>query len=193
MRDHEEGGDSPAGDHPTVNPADVDALLARELNSMSLLERERLYGELHGVHPCIDEREEFVEERLVDFEGQVQQLIAQGKAGVYELALRQSRTSVLDRKIRLMFLRAEYFDPRNAARRMVRFLECKKEFFGEAALVRPILLTDLDVSDMEVLKSGCFQMLPTRDTKGRPILGDFNTKGRTPFKKIENVVRFGVY
>ena len=69
-----------------------------------------------------------------------------------------------------MFLRADRYDPREAAERMIRFLDLKKELFGTQKLVKEITLDDFDEDDMETLRSGYMQVPPYKDMAGRTIL-----------------------
>lgn len=90
-----------------------------------------------------------------------------------------------------MFLRCEKFQPKPAAERIVTHFAVKKLFFGSPpsstsqtnqqqnnngkdldngkvhVLARPVLMSDLNEKDMEVLESGFIQILPERDTAGR--------------------------
>lgn len=172
----------------SVDPEEVDALLAKELYSMSLEEREKLYEEIHGVHDDVDETPDFLRTKLTALEMEIQLLIVQRKAEFYQIAFRLSETSMTDRNFRLMFLRAEYYNPQNAARRIMQFLERKKKYFGEETLGRPLLLTDMNEDDMECLRSGILQLLPTRDSVGRAVIADMNMDGNYQVKNIDSVV-----
>jgi esterase/lipase superfamily enzyme len=115
-----------------VDPDDVDALLAKELNQMTFQERELMYEEIHGVDKIHEEPEDFLNSRLAALEQEIRRL---PQRELYEQAERISKAHVTDRKFRLMFLRAEYHDPRKAAVRLVRFLEEIERFFGPETLV----------------------------------------------------------
>ena len=69
----------------------------------------------------------------------------------------------------MMFLRAEEYDPSDAAERMIRFFEFKKELFGVEKLVKDIALDDMDEDDMHFLGNGYCQVSPYTDTAGRTI------------------------
>jgi hypothetical protein len=86
----------------------------------------------------------------------------------YEQAQRQQHQFVKDIHFRLQFLHADSFDASKAAERLVRYMECKRQLFGNDVLTKPaIALKDLD----EVaIKSGGIQILPRRDTSGRPVV-----------------------
>jgi hypothetical protein len=160
----------------------IDALLANDLNQMSLKERGLLYEQIHGVDERIEETPDFVTEclRVLDL-----RLSAIAKKPAYDLAIRTSIDYVMDRKFRLMFLRAECFDAQKAAMRLARFMDFKLELFGEKALTRYLYLSDLDKESFEFLKAGGIQMLPARDRAGRVVLGDYSLLGRISFPSAD--------
>jgi hypothetical protein len=174
-------------DDANVDPDDVDALLAKELNQMSFQERELMYEEIHGVDTIHEETEDFLNARLAALEQEIGRL---PQRELYEQAERISKAYVTDRKFRLMFLRAEYHDPRKAAVRLVRFLEEKVRFFGPETLARNLYLSDLDDGDLAFLKSGILQLIPARDRAGRAIIGDFNMQSQSSVrcKSVDNLV-----
>ena len=75
-----------------------------------------------------------------------------------------------DRDLRIQFLRAENFVAKQAARRMICFLEFKKSLFGENELGKKITLRDLHPEDIVALRKGFLQILPSRDQTGRMIV-----------------------
>jgi hypothetical protein len=82
-------------------------------------------------------------------------------------------TSLSDKfvsSLRLQFLRAEDYDPRSAAERMVRYFDTKCEIFGKDKLVKDIELSDLSVEDMAALKSGFLMLLDDKDRSGRVVM-----------------------
>jgi hypothetical protein len=160
----------------------IDALMANDLNQMSLKERDLLYEQIHGVDERIEETPDFVTEclQMLDL-----RLSAIAKKPAYNLAFHTSKDYVTDRKFRLMFARAECFDAQKAAMRLARFMDLKLELFGEKALTRPLYLSDLDKESFEFLKSGGIQMLPARDRAGRMILGDYSLLGRIRFPSAD--------
>jgi hypothetical protein len=88
-----------------------------------------------------------------------------------------------------MFLRVEYFDPKKAAIRLVKFMEGKLKYFGPEALARPIYLSDLDANDQQCLNSGGIQFLPARDPAGRVVFCDLHTMFPRAYKVVRNLVR----
>lgn len=79
----------------------------------------------------------------------------------------------------LQCLRADLFDAKRAAQRLIGFLQFAYELFGEVGLERPIAWSDLESTggrEAELLEQGTIQFLPVRDKSGRRInfqMGDF--------------------
>ena len=167
--------------HPIVK--EVDTLIAKELFQMSLDEREKALDDVHGIVRSDDEDPNFLNQRLMQLE---YNLCLMKHGTVYEEAEQLSEMFVRDPHFRTMFLRAEHFEPRPAAQRMLRFFECKKELFGRDKLVTKITLQDLDDDDLEALRSGDGQISPLKDASGRPIMTFVQNLRR--YKSIENVV-----
>lgn len=170
--------------HHSINPDRVDALLAHEMTQLSFEERELVYEEIHGVEAVIEETPEMLEKNYFEME------IELGKIEIkkaYDQAVFMDGEYV--KSLRLQFLRADNFVPKNAAKRIVKFMEVKLKYFGPETLARPIYITDLDKQDMAVLKQGSMHLLPSRDRAGRVIFGDFNLVANATFDRVENVVR----
>lgn len=160
-------------------PDDVDALLVSELNNMSLQERGSIYEEIHGVDSEIVETPQLLAESLQLMEAALQQQVPK-LLDLYNQA-RQLNPDYIDApSFWLQFLRAEYFDAPKAALRLCRFLAGKVEFFGPGSLARPITLDDFDPDDLEWLKNGINQLLPSRDRSGRAVIGAFNMSPDVP-------------
>lgn len=165
---------------------DIDAILARDLNEMSLQERESLMEEVHGVGGDVEETPVMVQQNLQQLElelGKITNKLA------YEVAANISLPYVTDPKLRLMCLRADKFDPVKAATRLVKMFEWKLQYFGVNTLVRPIFFSDLDDNAQAFLKSGAFQILPSRDQAGRAVMGHFKNIGRTYPYSADSIVR----
>ncbi len=158
---------------------DPNVVLARELNSLSLQERNRVIESIHGVDDVVKETPQWIVKKLREFQKSLNKLlqadseqtnITVATREAYEEAQRQSKTYVQNRAFRLMFLRAESFDASLAAQRMLVYLEEKLSRFGPEALTRPLILTDLSPQSRAMLIDlGIFQVLPTRDSVGRAI------------------------
>ena len=88
----------------------------------------------------------------------------------YLMAESMSPSHVSNKKIRMKFLRAEDYDPKKAAERIVRYFEHKLEVFGMDKLVEDIRLSDFTAQELEEVKDGIMLVLDKRDRAGRAIL-----------------------
>jgi hypothetical protein len=153
---------------PPFSQEDADTLLAKTMATMSVQEREQSIYDIHGVSGVINEEPVFVRAKLEDMEMELSKL-TRGKEA-YMQAKAQNKEYVICHKLRLKFLRAEIFDARLAAGRMVRFFEEKKKLFGSDKLTKEIKLRDLEKEDQKLLDTGIGQIVPQRDRAGRRIL-----------------------
>ena len=221
----------------------TDALLARELNSLSIKERERVFSEIHGVPADNEEISVQLEDEtengsftasmfdedddnmvgyqhsnnnsqnrrngsskkkgrrtlkdpedpqnitklISEMNMEIQRNITHKEA--YLQALHQDPTYVDNKDFLIRFLRADQYEPKTAAHRLVGFFEYKKELFGIDRLTKNIALEDLygNVEDTEVVESGLYQILPGRDRSGRTVLLKFHhpeTEGLSLLSKL---------
>ena len=165
----------------------VDAFVANELNQLSLQEREQVYEELHGVDDIIKETDELINDRLAELEREIS-LIPDSQKEAYLQGLKVNQEYVTSKTFRLMFLRADYFDPKKAAKRLVWFMAKKLQFFGRDSLGRSLMLDDLDEDARNCLEAGHIQLLQNRDRAGRSVLCDLQNLFPKSYKRgIEQV------
>ena len=150
-------------------PTDADALLARELNELSVEEREKIMESIHGVDESIlDETlPGLVDQKLAELEGVLGDI---KKNTVYEKVAFLAPSYVKDREFLMMFLRSDQFDANKAARRVINYFDSKKILFGEEKLCKRITLDDLGEDDMAALMSGGFIYLDAYDVSGRRLV-----------------------
>ena len=148
--------------------SDILAPTAKDLNAMSLTDREKLFEEVNGIPAIVDEEPEFVTHCLTRLEEEIPHVPLDKSA--YHLAMALCPQLKMDRDFRLLFLRSECFHPRKAARCMVKYLDSKQMLFGEDKVVKQITYDDLTEDDEHYLLSGTLQVLPSRDQTGRTIV-----------------------
>ena len=85
---------------------------------------------------------------------------------------------LLNNELRIRFLWADEFDVQKAAQRFVNYLDFYHEYFGTAALMRPIRFDDLNKEEQNILREGSIQLLPCRDRTERQILARIGVMGR---------------
>lgn len=151
-----------------VNPAEVDSMLARELTQMSMVTRSNIQEEIHGVHSlATKETPELIYRSLQQLQHEIDSITGTSKT-VYEDAMIAGNCSyACSDEFRLKFLRADFFDPKKAAVRYLAHLENLWQWWGPISLQRPLQFSDLDREQVEVVRSGCVQILPSRDRAGR--------------------------
>jgi hypothetical protein len=151
-----------------ATPADeTDAILAKELTQLSMSEREEVLADLHGVADVVDEVPEMVEKAFAELEVEINKI---KKRGAYEKALFLDPEYVHNRDFRIKFLRADRFDAKQAAKRMVNHFDCKLELFGYERLARDITFEDLREEDRQDLLQGGYWALKNHDRAGRRIV-----------------------
>jgi hypothetical protein len=146
---------------------DADAILAADLNNMTMHERERVFYDLHGVSCAVEETPELIERRLAELDTEIRNTQSRN---AYSIAEAQSGKFVSNHILRLKFLRASSFNVKDAAVRLVQFFEMKQQLFGLDKLTKEIQIEDFEEDDRRALESGVLQCLPLRDRSGRVIL-----------------------
>jgi hypothetical protein len=159
---------SPPSQDPT--PEMTYALLAEELNKLSIQERDDIFADIHGVGERIEEPPELVRESMAKMENEISSI---HNKSAYLEAKMQSPAYVDDVNFKLKFLRAHRFDPKAAAECLASFFESKRDLFGPQNLIKDITLDDLDGDDMDLLMRGGYQLLPLRDSAGRLVLSQW--------------------
>jgi len=93
---------------------------------------------------------------------------------------------VEQREFRLSFLRAERYDSKKAATRLIEYFEEKRRLFGVDKLTTKIQLKHLDAETTECLESGQISLLPGRDRAGRAIIVGTNRLAINKEKRQNN-------
>ena len=171
---------------------DVVAQMAKEISNLPLEERNNMFEEIHGIQTAPIENYEMIVRTLKELDAlltsrypNVHQNDAHGGGGSnnnivedienwstlspYEKSIKLNPNYAGGRKFRLMFLRACYYDPQQAMKRLETFLERQEELFGDRTLGRPLTFGDLDDNDIASLRSGCMMFLPNLDMAGRRV------------------------
>lgn len=171
-----------------VSGGDVDRLLASEMNSLSLQERDHVYDEIHGVANLVEETPLFLHVKLDELQEEIAKI---RNKPAYDRAMAIGPNYVQDPAFCLPFLRAKSFNAKLAAAQLVAHLDVKQEFFGTNKLCRDIELSDLDENDLELLRLGSYQFMKHKDRAGRTIALVINKLIK--FKYFENWARMMFY
>mmetsp|Transcript_32308 Transcript_32308/g.54055 ORF Transcript_32308/g.54055 Transcript_32308/m.54055 type:complete len:601 (+) Transcript_32308:108-1910(+) len=105
---------------------------------------------------------------LLDMQQELQSLPLPCKRA-YERGLQLNSRYIHNAKFRLGFLRAELFDSHKAALRFSTWLELLLDYYGDMALTRKLTMTDLGKDELKLMKTGCMQLLSSRDRSGRRV------------------------
>ena len=158
----------------------IDKYITENIMKLSLEDRSRVSEEINGVY-CMapEETPEMIQHSLQQLEIELgsipykkkvayqrsQSLAAASAAATSTAAAAQKRSSTETKKkkvvpfvnsdnFRLRFLRAELFDIKDAAQRMVKYLDFVLELFGPYALERPIELRDFNKQEIKWFQLG---------------------------------------
>ena len=181
-----------SGNEDDDEDQEVDRILAQDLHELSVEERNQAMFDLHGIIVLTPEEPAEIAQMLLTMEQEVRRIVtthkntaptaaaaAPGGTGndldstlAYAVAECMSWEYVHDSKFRLMFIRADRYDPIKAAKRLVDFFDIKQTLFGREKLCKDITLMDLfeDDETRTCLESGYCQRSRYRDAGGRPIV-----------------------
>ena len=166
-----------------------DAALAKEMNELSVTEREKVLDDIHGVASIQEETPASILQSLREIDLALG-VLPKIKRKALDRAL-FFKPGLLDDehsdKFKLMFLRADSYDAPKAAKRLAKHFEEKLELFGEGKLTKPITLDDLEEEDLENLGFVGCAILPHKDQSGRPIM--FFDIPRFNFDNPQSMVR----
>jgi hypothetical protein len=162
----------------------MSSLIASELNQLSSQEREAAFEDLHAVANVREESPEAISTLATEVKHEIAKI---REKSAYSKASFLSPNYVNNLGFIRMFLRAEQYNPRLAANRMVSYFQHKLELFGIEKLSKNITLEDLDEDDKAAMLSGSIQFLPQKDSAGRTVI--FSAQRLKQFKSLTNQVR----
>jgi CRAL/TRIO, N-terminal domain len=171
----------------TLDPKDVDSLMAQQMMQMSMKEREEVYCDLHGVADEVKETPELIIQAINDMKLELSKI---QNATAYQQALAQDSKYVHRHEFLLRFLRAERFDVVRAAIRLVNFYSLKLQAFGLEKLTKDIFQEDLTENERKGLYESMTYDLPFRDRAGRTIIFKMGTSVSIPMHEL---LRRGMY
>lgn len=196
--DDDDNGQNNHNSNPTTSDGSSTNLfdeIARELNALTMQEREAILHQLHGVS-----NEEVVEEShhvITTALSNVQRLLEEERHKpsnrFLRLAEQQYPQRIGDPNFRLMFLRAEDFNVRAAVDRILIHLEVQHILFGNDKVGKRITLDDLSRGDIQALENGHFQVLREKDRAGRLVAFDSICHRREIDFEPDSLVRIGFY
>lgn len=153
-----------------VQPDAVDSMVAKEMSSLSMKDRDKVYSDVHGVSATVEETPDLVRHSLILMQEELNKL---EDIPAYYMAKEMDPAYVQDENFRLMFLRADLFDAKKAAERLGLHFKSKLELFGKSMLTKTITQDHLDEETLKVLYGGRMATLEERDSAGRVAMVNF--------------------
>ncbi|CAJ1932603.1 unnamed protein product [Cylindrotheca closterium] len=166
---------------------ELDADIAKSMHELSFQERQNVQEEIHGVSSTEPEMPERIAVCLNELDAHLGSM----KAGTsWELAEGMNPAYVKNKDLRMMFLRAQKYDSKEAAAQIIRFFDVKADLFGNDMLAKDITIDDLSDDDKACLQNGSMQ-IPSNDRAGRPIL--LYLPGLRAFNSLKSELRARFY
>lgn len=153
---------------------DAEQLVANELTRMTLLERERLLNDLHGIsdeNSPKDPSPEVCAAKLKELDLELKclsmSMFSSVSVSAYNLASSIDKRYVESERFRLLFLRSHDWNVKKTAVIVAKHFQTKLELFGKELLCKNITQDDLDPTSLKLLYCGWLQELPLRDMSNR--------------------------
>jgi len=145
----------------------------KEIEELSPEERQRVYDDIYGrlAESKVDDTPELEDRSLHELDRCIQDIEGEERA-CYDRAVELCPEYVHDRAFRILFLRADLFDAKCAANRMVKYWSEKFKLWGEERAYRanPITINDFDETDLIALEKGGVRSLPSKDKSKRRLI-----------------------
>ena len=166
--------------------------LERERREMTDKEREQSIADVYGTRKPVQETPELVADMLRDMQEALDKVEGDRQSHEYQTARWRLPDLVNSDDFHLMFLRSEFFDAKEAAKKMVKYWKTKVKLFGEEIAYRPkVRLDDLSDEDLATLKNDGLVLLPDKDGANRTIL--VSTRQNYVYDEKENIARLYWY
>ena len=146
----------------------------------------------YAINP---EEPQFVQDSLANLNNELSNINHNDKVA-YEQVLEQSQRQanpsevyVMSDSFKLSFLRADRFNAKDAAKKIVGYFQIKKELFGVENLCKELTFDDLSYEEQCILRDGeVYRFLPETDHAGRHIL--FSRGAKADFEHPERNVSY---
>jgi hypothetical protein len=162
---------------------DIVKVLAKEITSLSLTERDQVFQEIHGVRQHPQETPQYMQDRQQAMQAAIDAIPA-SKRKAYNLALRMDPLYVHNAELRTRFLRCESWDAKKAAVRYLKHFQQKMDLFGRDLLCATIRQKHLSPDGRHAVMEGSSQM-PVRDSTGRLVTMQFSNLNSNPSRSTK--------
>ena len=183
----------------------TDEVTANELRTSQKHIREEVWADM-VAHSCSTtyainpEEPQFIQDSLANLNNELSKINRNDKVA-YEQALQQSleiqqhqqsnpnEVYVTSDSFKLSFLRADRFNAKDAAKKIVGYFQIKMELFGVENLCKELTFDDLSYEEQCILRDGeVYRFLPETDHAGRHIL--FSRGAKADFEHPERNVSY---
>ena len=143
---------------------DVDSVLCKKLNQLSMEERNKGTYDLHGVSDDdnMEETVEMIQQKLHEMQT-LFSTVSMNSEGAGSDTIAYQNAIQMDKEyvegINRVSLRGKTYDSQEAIANAISFFSLKQELFGDKNLCKHICLDDIDEDGMKVLKEGRAQLL----------------------------------
>lgn len=139
----------------------TDADLARDMNALTVEQREVLAEEIHGVSDVPTETPSLVQQKIQDMHEAMKNIpksTAYRDAWDRAVYLRPSLATDVDHL--LMFLRTRRYDPFDAANWMLKYYDSKRQLWGDGVVPNKLTWDDLTEEEQAYVRKGVFLSIP---------------------------------
>ena len=165
-----------------------DADLAKEMMTLSVNEREKVFEDIHGVSQPQEETPEFIATCLEDFNKAIKRLPVRHQKMINRATFLRPALETCS-KFKLAFLRADDYNATKAAKRLYKYYAMKCELFGTDKIAKRITLDDdFNDDDLYIFKSGYVTLLNVRDQSNRPVMFADTTKINLGTMHVNSIV-----
>jgi hypothetical protein len=180
----------PTSSHYPPAKETVDAIFAAAAAQLSIEQTLSAQEDLYGVVRKVPEKEQHGRiPALIQILRARLGAVKQKRGTAYELAEQIDRTYVDSHDFQLKFLRANKYEPQQAAEQIIKFFDMKLMLFGRDKLAKDITLDDLDDDDQSCLKNGHSQVLRTSNNRHVNLV----FPGLRRFRTLSNELRARYY
>lgn len=147
-------------------------LLAKRLADLSMTERLKALDDVHGVSDLAEETPEMLARNLAQMKMQLHLVISNPMLSeeVSSALVTAMDKNLISDGYFLKFIRASDYDPKEAANRMLRHLEHRREVFGVRKLFQDLTMDDLGEDELKLLDTGWIGLMSLRSQSGRIVV-----------------------
>ena len=166
--------------------------LKKEMERLSLQDRAAAEQGVNGesltaraILNGVEDDQDFMQRNFRELDNHIASSTEHPGFAAYQIAKQDNPSYVENEDFKKGFLRADRYNPKQAAGRLLLYLEEKLDLFGREKLTKDIFWEDIGKDGQEYLKLGGLQILPKRDKAKRLVV----FMGKVSYGSSEDVVR----